>query len=426
MPRFQYSAINKQGKNLSGIISANNNEKARQKLKALKLTIISIENVPEDLELTDDKSKYKFEATNKDQKKVIGSIEAKDMLSAFKRLVEEYELTVIKLSGITASDAEFETSIPQVQGFYKQIETLKSNIENDESQKEYFEEKKQAEFRRTLEEIIQMLRGLLNEYKNDLKPKSKDFLTKYTDHLDKIKFSQNYESTIASANKILEYFQNSNLYKDEKFKSRDKLNLKLEFMEKIGSLKKINKSSSKSSKLDKTLKNLGLKSEKNSNSGLNKILNELSLIFTSKSPTTRKLAFADTLRNLKIFFKKVFLNLNITTQNSNNTKIKKLTNSPSSINKIEKDIKLITFFLMSIYLIYYFFSVFISEKILLIKLPSIFQIYQTNFLIYFISSIILLHCAIHLRILMKKHKIQHSKVSYFLFGLLFLLILINF
>jgi len=427
MPKFQYSAINQQGKNLNGIINATTPEIARHKLKSLKLTIIGIDEISETTEIGNEKSKYKFEARNKEAKKVIGSIEADSILGAFKRLINEYELNVIKLSSLNASDAEFETSIPQVKGFYKQVQQLKSNLENDHSKEEYFEQKKQEEFRKTIEEITLVLRTILAEYHDDMNPKSQDFILKYTEHLDKIKFSKNYDSIIASSNKILQYFQNTILYLDSSKDAKDKLGLKLDLMQKIGNLKRLGKTSHQKNKIKETIQKIGLELpvKKEGTGALQKILNELNIIFNSQANSlTKTLALKDIFKNTKQYFIRLFTKKEIEkTQKQSTSKTQK--QEIFKFSKTEENLRLLSFLLLSIYLIFYFFSVFLSEKILKIELLQIFYIYQESFLIYFICSIILLHSAISLRFYMIKHKIKHSNVSYLLFGLLSCLILIN-
>jgi len=427
MPKFQYSAINQQNKNLGGIINADSQDQARQKLKSLKLTIIDIQQIDDKIEFGNEKSKYKFEARNKENKKVIGSIEADSILAAFKRLINEYELEVSKLSDLNATDAEFETSIPLVRGFYKQVKQLKYNLENDHSDEEYFKEKKQEDFRKTLEDITIILNTILNEYHDDLNPKSRDFLTKYTEHLTKIKFSKNYDSVIASASKVLKYFQDTTLYLDNQKNAEDKLDFKLDLMQKIGKLKKIGKSNNIKNNFSKTLENIGLDMpvRKKSSGILGKIIDELNIIFNSKSSNlTKRLAFKDALHNIKSEIVNIFSSL-----------VKKAPNNPKDLKhhklshfqntQVEKDLQLLSFILLSFYLSFYFLSIFLSEKISKIHFGQIFYIYQENFLIYFIIGVIFLHSAISLRFYMNKHKIQHSMLTYPVFGVLLSLIIIN-
>lgn len=417
--RFQYTAVNKQGKNLSGVINADSEEKARAKLKTLKLSIVAIEQVADNNPALENKFKYKFEARNKEDKKVIGTVEAINLLGAFQKLVYEYELTVVKLASITASEIEFETSQTQVQKLYSEDSQLKTTKEQDKSDQEYYKNKQREEFTKTIEEISQVLRTILTDLGDDLTKESKDFIIKYSDHLDKIKYSENIESVIASAGKVLKYLQNQEIYINQESNSELKLNLRMEFMQKFGLLKKIGRNfSGQQSTVSKALGALGV--EQDDSKMLQTLKNlgkELSLVFTVKNKGARKAALLSFLKNMKLLFKKS----NKQISGPGKQKVK----TPNKISKLELELHKITFWLTAMYLTYFFIANFVSEKIFLGNLSPIWYPFYTSFLIYFIIAIMFTHIAIHLRIKLIEQKISYNKSVYFMFSFLYLLILIN-
>jgi uncharacterized FlaG/YvyC family protein len=418
--RFQYTAVNKQGKNLSGVINADSEEKARAKLKTLKLSIVAIEQVAENNDQLENKFKYKFEAKNKEEKKVIGTVEAINLIGAFQKLIHEYELTVIKLASITATEIEFETSRTQVEKLYNEDSKLNTVKKQDKSEQEYYKNKQREEFTKTIEEIIKILRTILTDLENDLTKESKDFIVKYTDHLEKIKYSENIESVIASANKVLKYLQSQQIYIDQENNSELKLNLRLDFMQKYGLLKKIGRNfSGQQSTVSKALGALGVESQENNKmlQTLKNLSNELRLVFTVKNKGARKAAFYSFIKNIKLLFaKRTRIQSSVTKSHPKN---------PNKISKIETELHNITFWVTAIYLSYFFIASFVSQKIFLGELSPIWYPFYTSFLIYFIIAIMFIHISIHLRVKLVEQKISYSKSVYFLFGVLYLLILIN-
>lgn len=418
--RFQYTAVNKQGKNLSGVINADSEEKARAKLKTLKLSIVAIEQVEDNNPALTNKFKYKFEAQNKEDKKVIGTVEAINLLGAFQKLVHEYELTVHKLASLTATEIEFETSRTQVQQLYSEDTQLKTTKEQDKSEKEYYKNKQREEFTKTIEEITQVLRTILTDLQDDLTKESRDFIIKYVEHLDKIKYSENIESVIHSAGKVLKYLQNQQMYNNQETNSELKLNLRLEFMQKFGLLKKIGRDyNGQSSSVSKALGALGVESQNNNKIAqtLKNIANEFSLLFTVKNKGARKAALLSFIKNIKLLFHRSskLRSKNTTSINANKNKI----------SKLETEVHKITFWLTAMYLSYFFIANFVSEKIFLGNLSPIWYPFNTSFLIYFIVGIMFTHIAIHLRIKLIEQKISYNKSVYFMFSFLYLLILIN-
>ena len=95
MRKYFFQAVTAEGKQISGYVSAESIEQARDKLSAGGLSILTLEE-PKEMNDTMEQGMrvYQFEATNKLKKIVQGTIEAIELYEAFKKLRLEYKLDV--------------------------------------------------------------------------------------------------------------------------------------------------------------------------------------------------------------------------------------------------------------------------------------------------------------------------------------------
>lgn len=95
MRKYFFQAVTAEGKQISGYVSANSLEAARDKLKASGLSILTLEEPKEGGQtLAQGMRVYEFEALNKQHKTVKGTIEAVELYEAYKKLRLEYNLEV--------------------------------------------------------------------------------------------------------------------------------------------------------------------------------------------------------------------------------------------------------------------------------------------------------------------------------------------
>lgn len=433
MKKFRYTAVSKQGKNLNGIISADDIQGARKKLNDLQLSVVSLDELPEGLENeTENFKKFKFEAHDKQDKKIIGTISSNDIFTAFTKLVKEYELKVEKIADMQATEDQFESSSERVINFYGQLEQLENIKKTDNSRETFEQEESQKKLQKIIEEVITALKSITNQFADELKPQAKEFLIKYQEHLEKIKYSKNTESVIASAQKVLSHIQSTEMFLSDDKNIQEKLQLKLDAL-RLSQMIKFESRLNKKSIFEpilKFLEKIGLQRKQkdpNAKSIFSDIKNYFKILFTTKSNNIRKNAFKNAIQSfLSIFRPKPTL-----TYKSDSGQTTKIDNPKSPIKKqegqsdLEKQLSTLTTWLVAGYLIFYFISAFLSEKIVNQEIPKIFFIYNTKVLIYIITGVFFLHMAIRLRSLLLEHKISHSKITYSLFSLLYLLILIN-
>ena len=94
MPNFKYTVANKSGKKLSGTVEAPDEKIAREELKNLGFSILSLQVTSEATKLASHLTKFVFEGYDKNSKLVSGTIPAKTKEDALKRLKEQYELNI--------------------------------------------------------------------------------------------------------------------------------------------------------------------------------------------------------------------------------------------------------------------------------------------------------------------------------------------
>lgn len=413
MPKYLYTAINQQSKSLNGVIEADSLESAQKKLSSLKLSIVSVNEIKSEETEDGNYSKYKFEATDKENKKVIGTISSSNILNAFKKLVTEYELNVIKLASLNANELEFQNSQSKVDALYQEIQKLDSNIKNDSSQVEYEKNKQKENFQKLIDQIIELIREIQTKYNDKLKPEALEFLQKYEIHLNKIKFSDNIENISNAALKVLNQLQKSDLYLGLSDNPEDEVNLQMNTLNFISKIKTYQKREDELfSTIQKLLSKVGIKISENRNHKNSKIFSYITLIFNSKSNQVRKNAFLE-------LFKSIFGNSN------QNNKTKKQSFFNNELSVTEKNLLNLTNWLIPILAIFYFISVFASQKISRVEISSILLIYNTRIIIYAIIGTIFLHSAIKLQQIFLDKKIPTTKISYPLILILYILIILN-
>ena len=95
MRKYFFQAVTAEGKQISGYVSANSIDEGRDKLKNGGLSILTLEEPKEMAEVMEQGMRvYEFEAKNKGNKDVKGTIEAIELYEAYKKLRREYKLEV--------------------------------------------------------------------------------------------------------------------------------------------------------------------------------------------------------------------------------------------------------------------------------------------------------------------------------------------
>lgn len=94
MAQFKYTISTGSQIHLSGIITADSEEAARKNLLKLGYTVIAVDPVSTTPAPTQGKKNFSFEARDKNNKKIIGTVTAADEQTARNKLEQEYQLSI--------------------------------------------------------------------------------------------------------------------------------------------------------------------------------------------------------------------------------------------------------------------------------------------------------------------------------------------
>ncbi len=261
--RYHYVALSQDSRELGGVIEARDETEARAKLNALSMSVISLNEIAENTELVAQKNEggtasvetpvFEFEAFDKNNKKVKGTIAASDSTKAFSRLFEEYKLSVYYLA-LTTLDAQSkkqqrEKGITDIQSKYeeekKAAQALQSTtVRNQEDTANKAAQssnnqpqpvapnpeavKEKEALLHTVNNTIAKINEFLAQYGQQIKQEERDIITGYTNQLLRIKDSSNLDHIRATCEKMLQHIQRQELFVNEQEKVKESAKLKLE------------------------------------------------------------------------------------------------------------------------------------------------------------------------------------------------------
>ena len=217
---YQYTATNAEGKPLTGVINAMNDEDAKKQLGALGLSILEltfIEASQTQAPQHQDLQKFEFEATDKNAKQVKGTIPAKEALLAYKRLIEEYQFTVSYLAPQDATPEQkiqiHQTGLHQLHNEY---ELKKNQKKGPATEKPLSEDPKFITEKNILLEqidsILQKTNALLTRFEAKLSPEKKAEINGYVDKLLRIKSSNNLDYIRNTCKELLNKVQEDEIF----------------------------------------------------------------------------------------------------------------------------------------------------------------------------------------------------------------------
>ncbi|KKR24091.1 MAG: hypothetical protein UT55_C0073G0007 [Candidatus Peregrinibacteria bacterium GW2011_GWE2_39_6] len=217
--QFKYTATNPQGKKLSGIINAASDAVARTQLNNLGFSILEMHSSNEtELGTSSVLQKFEFEALDKNGKKIIGTIPAHDSLAAYRRLVEEYSFNVIYLVSQFASASEKEQiKVTGVQALKEAYQTEQSphpvvteSIQAQVETPEFLLEKK--ELTDLIELIIKALTQLIARFEAKIRPESRAGVEAGISKLLRIKSSNNLDYIRHSCHELLQHLKGTEFF----------------------------------------------------------------------------------------------------------------------------------------------------------------------------------------------------------------------
>ena len=203
LQKFSFQAVTREGKAMTGNISANSIDEARAKLSASGLSILSLEAFQGSTETKAGMQLYEFQGETPDHKTARGTIESTDEYAAYKKLCTTYQL---KLNYLVSSQETPEAKrLKQQAGIDPALEQKlqeETKATEDESEKKNVDETEQileeqkkeiAFIQAKTEEVVKEVKNLLEKGGKYIRPEQKRALEEKLDLLARLRRSNSVE-----------------------------------------------------------------------------------------------------------------------------------------------------------------------------------------------------------------------------------------
>lgn len=462
MPKFRYTVVNPQNQQLQGSISSPDEASARAELGELGFSIVSMEMVDEGQEESTESELpvFEFAGIDKNQKRVAGTIQAETDYDAYKRLLQEYEFEIDYVIPNNLSEKQKEKA--RKKGAYE----LHARLEDEtlaEQQHETADEKDLKEFTKKQEVLQQQIafvldkvKSMLDKYEQDMKPATKEKLRKQVDKILRIRNSTNLDYVRKSAEELLEFLQKEEIFLHEEAHMKDRTNMVVEAKSIMMELKR--GKSKKNMDIFDALRQwrqenivdhenppiynriadffvafiLGAHNEneeilriKSDIRNVNKQLQHYFILyFQAPNPEFKEQA-KEGLKGLWSQRKKLKKDLKAAQKQLREERKNSTELTPGE--KVTHELLSITGWLLVIYLIYYFTSIYATSKDFGTgDIPGVFYIYKSAFLKYFMATLFLFYGALSVKITFFRRNDVASLVITPVFLVSLLIIYLNF
>jgi len=457
MPKFSYIVVNKEDKQLAGVVDAPDAKTAREDLKELGFSVVSLEEKNDNLDEAG--IAFEFKGLDKHNRNVSGTIRSEDKYSAFKRLISEYELdiaylinadldeskkTAAKKKGVRdllkkyQMDSESLTTIPKA----------KISIQNDPNFKE-----KKALVGRQVNYVLMKVKDVITNYGDKLNPQDKQTIKSFVNKVLRIKNSTNLDYIKNTCKSLLEFLQNVEWLSHGKAQIDEKFKMHIETQQMIDNIQR-----GKDFGIYEDLEDQIIRWKSEHIKGNNKVPLEdkikdiyysilLSIIHEEEDVRTIKKEITQLSRELNQYRKMYLTAKDKTYREGASKSLKRLHEKKKKLKEKLKAIKiknkqisyekggLTTFenfialikglsgWLLFFYLTYYIISTYVITKNLsFIKgdIPSIFYIFQTGTIKYLLPIVFLLHIITSVKLIFFRKNILYSALMFpiFIFGML--------
>jgi uncharacterized protein YbgA (DUF1722 family) len=438
MAIFKYIVVGSKGKKLSGSIEAQNENLARNELNNLGFSILELAEAKPEEELNKknpNETKYVFEALNPQGQSTIGTITAINDISAFKRLTEEYSLTVTAIWPDGASEEQIKNA--KIRGTLYLQQIINSEKENkliEETKLSQEDRKKSLIVQTRVEEVLKQVNDLLKEYEQDISPDQKQEIDKRIDKLLRIKNSTNLDYIITTAEELLQFIQQQETELKNKDYLEKRANLKLKVKNLLSRLHDTGKPKTLSEDIVKNIQDWQQKYVTKTirlpwyTRLTNSILTKIEKIFETPEEirilkTQIKNYNSQIIEYIKIYFKeptkeykeKVKNAIKTIWQTRKNTikqlkETKKRIKEQNTLSKKSSDthkgdflkslweeLNEFTGWLLAFYLIYYFVSLYMTSKNFGLAAPKGLNFNNTHIFKYALAVIFILHTALSVK-----------------------------
>ena len=445
MTLFKYTVANNDGKKLNGSIDAIDEQAARLELNNLGFSILEISKTEKPhTELAKDHIIFEFEALDKAGKNVTGSIPGKTKEEVLKRLKKEYELRILALWRHDATPQEIEQAreIGEKQLNSEDQELLIQANKNQINEEEIILKEK-------IEIILKKVYALLKKFEADIDKDIYAQITKKIDKLLRIKHSNNLEYIYTTAEELLLYIEEQQEAFQKKGLKEKKFELKVETNAIFDELKSTKKAKSLTEDISSKIQKW-----QNKHSNSNIVSKFLNIIYGFTKTTEEERVLKEEIKNLKsqrfeyykLYFKEPtkeykekvktnIKNINLKIQNYKE-KIKEIKYPELKVNKLSektkkeenfltttlKETNTITGWILTLYLIYYFITLILSTKDLgITNIPNGFVLYESHIFKYLLILFFFLHSSTAIKI----NFFKDNKIANLIIPTLFILITIT-
>jgi hypothetical protein len=457
MPKYKYLAINQENKQLEGTIGSPDEQSARKELNQLGFSVISIREVPDESTPAEAQLPvFEFAATDKNGRHVIGTIQSQDRYGAYKRLISEYAFQVEYVIDDKLDEATKQTE--RLNGAFDLQDMLAE--EQMISKKETGEEKDLKEFnlkqdvlKSQINFVMNKVKEMLDLYEKDMKIETKQKIRHYIDKLMRIRTSTNLDYIRKTAEELLAFLQQEELFMNDQSHVRDRTKMLVEAKSMTMQLKTKknmgitdgmrrwrkehiydNPNPSLADRLENAVVSLFIGGIVESDEILdlrrdvatanNQLWQYLHLYLESNTPEFK----TETRDGMKrLFNERRKLKIKLKETRRRFIKEHVASGEETVIHKFAVELHEFSGWMLAFYLLYYFVSIYLSSKNFgLTEIPNYFFVYRSSFLKYFLTILFLLHGALSVKMVFFKRNEVAAFIISPIFVLSSLLILFNF
>jgi len=230
MPNYKYIVVNKDNKQLIGKIEADNESQARDELNELGFSIITLEKLEAEDKKKNGKS-FEFEGIDKKNKHIKGTINSESRFKAFERLLKEYELDISYLieEGLSEEEKEAQKKIG-VSDLLKEYQTVvqkKMKLYHEEKIKTIDRnfEKRKALIMRQIDFILTKVNIFIEKYKGEVNPQDLQQIKSFINKILRLKNTTNLNYLKKTCKSLLKFLQDAEIFLHKKKRLKDKAKL---------------------------------------------------------------------------------------------------------------------------------------------------------------------------------------------------------
>ena len=230
MPKFRYIVVNKENRQLSGVVDAPSLDVAQNDLKELGFSIVSIEE--DQLSESDEQgTTFEFNGIDKQKKNIIGTIISEDRYNAFKRLITEYDLDIRYIVETDLDEKEKEKQkaagiIDLMKKYQKEVQKNTQMFHKEKLKKiDRSFDKEKALVMRQVDFVLKKVSDSIDKFANDLNPQDKQRIKDSVNKILRLKNTTNLEYLKKTCQDLLKYLQRAEIFTSKKSRIDEKLGL---------------------------------------------------------------------------------------------------------------------------------------------------------------------------------------------------------